>query len=158
MKRKPSQSEHKVEARRLPRRRGSGTAGPARTATVTARATGRAPRASAGRVPDSARAVPWWSRKSCPNSRRSNRCSTPRRGMRAAEKRGRDAHGRDGGATSTRATLLAALMAFKKGDFSARLPIDLEGIDGKIADAFNDVIEHERAHGRGARAAQPRRR
>ena len=38
-------------------------------------------------------------------------------------------------------TLLAALNAFKKGDFSVRLPIDLEGMDGKIADAFNDVIE-----------------
>ena len=38
-------------------------------------------------------------------------------------------------------TLLAALMAFKKGDFSVRLPLDLEGMDGKIADAFNDVIE-----------------
>jgi HAMP domain-containing protein len=38
-------------------------------------------------------------------------------------------------------TLLKALIAFKKGDFSARLPVDLEGIDGKIADAFNEVIE-----------------
>jgi HAMP domain-containing protein/signal transduction histidine kinase/CheY-like chemotaxis protein len=38
-------------------------------------------------------------------------------------------------------TLLAALLAFKRGDFSARLPIDLEGMDGKIADAFNEVIE-----------------
>ena len=40
-----------------------------------------------------------------------------------------------------RKTLLAALLAFRKGDFSVRLPIDLDGIDGKIADAFNDVIE-----------------
>src|ERR1043166_7600210 len=39
-----------------------------------------------------------------------------------------------------RTTLLAALRAFKNGDFSIRLPIDLEGIDGKIADAFNEVI------------------
>src|SRR5262245_56693676 len=38
-------------------------------------------------------------------------------------------------------TLLAALAAFKKGDFSVRLPNDLEGMDGKIADTFNDVIE-----------------
>ena len=43
-------------------------------------------------------------------------------------------------------TLLTALLAFKKGDFSARLPIDLDGIDGKIADAFNEVIELQRAH------------
>ncbi|MDB5328211.1 MAG: diguanylate cyclase, partial [Phycisphaerales bacterium] len=40
-----------------------------------------------------------------------------------------------------KAMLLRALLAFKKGDFSARLPVDLEGVDGKIADAFNDVIE-----------------
>src|SRR5688500_7466702 len=38
-------------------------------------------------------------------------------------------------------SLLEALSAFRKGDFSARLPQDLEGIDGKIADAFNDVME-----------------
>jgi HAMP domain-containing protein/signal transduction histidine kinase/CheY-like chemotaxis protein len=37
--------------------------------------------------------------------------------------------------------LLAALTALKKGDFRARLPSDLTGIDGKIADTFNDVIE-----------------
>src|ERR1041385_5408162 len=36
--------------------------------------------------------------------------------------------------------LLAALMAFKRGDFSARLPEDWTGVAGKIADAFNDVI------------------
>src|SRR5579872_649726 len=42
-------------------------------------------------------------------------------------------------------TLLTALLAFKRGDFSVRLPIELEGMDGKIADAFNDVIElHDR--------------
>ena len=37
--------------------------------------------------------------------------------------------------------LLAALMAFKRGNFSARLPEDWTGIAGKIADTFNDVIE-----------------
>src|SRR5262245_22572713 len=37
--------------------------------------------------------------------------------------------------------LLSALVALKKGDFSVRLPIDLEGVDGKIADTFNDVVE-----------------
>src|SRR4030095_7913016 len=36
--------------------------------------------------------------------------------------------------------LLAALMAFKRGDFSARLPTDWTGVAGKIADTFNDVI------------------
>jgi len=36
--------------------------------------------------------------------------------------------------------LLAALMAFKRGDFKVRLPDDWIGVGGKIADAFNDVI------------------
>src|SRR3989440_9680001 len=37
--------------------------------------------------------------------------------------------------------LLSVLRAFKKGDFSVRLPLDLIGIDGEIAQAFNDVVE-----------------
>src|SRR5213079_3115593 len=37
--------------------------------------------------------------------------------------------------------LLTALTALKKGDFSVRLPLDWTGTAGKIADAFNDVIE-----------------
>jgi HAMP domain-containing protein/signal transduction histidine kinase/CheY-like chemotaxis protein len=37
--------------------------------------------------------------------------------------------------------LLAALMAFKRGDFSARLPENWTGVPGKIADTFNEVIE-----------------
>ncbi len=37
--------------------------------------------------------------------------------------------------------LLTALVALKKGDFSVRLPLDWSGIGGKIADAFNEVIE-----------------
>ena len=37
--------------------------------------------------------------------------------------------------------LLLALRAFRRGDFSIRLPRDLDGIDGEIAEAFNDVVE-----------------
>ncbi|HKA42954.1 MAG TPA: HAMP domain-containing protein, partial [Burkholderiales bacterium] len=37
--------------------------------------------------------------------------------------------------------LLKALRAFRKGDFSVRMPLDLVGIDGEIAAAFNDVVE-----------------
>src|SRR5213078_129998 len=37
--------------------------------------------------------------------------------------------------------LLAALMAFKRGDFSARLPAHWTGVPGKIADTLNAVIE-----------------
>src|SRR5438874_61817 len=36
--------------------------------------------------------------------------------------------------------LLVALKAFKRGDFSARLPEDWTGVAGKIADTFNDII------------------
>jgi len=37
--------------------------------------------------------------------------------------------------------LLAALKAFRKGNFSVRLPIHLTGLDGEIANTFNDVVE-----------------
>uniref|UniRef100_UPI003D74F009 HAMP domain-containing protein n=1 Tax=Azospirillum sp. TaxID=34012 RepID=UPI003D74F009 len=37
--------------------------------------------------------------------------------------------------------LLRALRQFRKGDFSARLPLELSGMDGEIAAAFNDVVE-----------------
>src|SRR5260370_11899796 len=37
--------------------------------------------------------------------------------------------------------VLAALIAFKKGDFSVRLPVNQVGLPGKIADALNDIFE-----------------
>ena len=37
--------------------------------------------------------------------------------------------------------LLKALLAFKKGDFTVRLPVEQTGIAGKIYDALNEVIE-----------------
>jgi HAMP domain-containing protein len=37
--------------------------------------------------------------------------------------------------------ILTALVALKKGDFTARLPLDWIGVAGKVADTFNDVIE-----------------
>ena len=40
-----------------------------------------------------------------------------------------------------RGELLKALRAFKRGDFSVRMPMDLAGMDGEIAQAFNDVVE-----------------
>ncbi len=36
--------------------------------------------------------------------------------------------------------LLAAMLAFRDGDFGVRLPADLVGLHGKIADAFNDIV------------------
>lgn len=38
-------------------------------------------------------------------------------------------------------SILAAINALKRGDFNARLPEGFTGIDGKIADAFNDLAE-----------------
>jgi len=37
--------------------------------------------------------------------------------------------------------LLAALVALKRGDFSARLPTEWTGVAGKIADTLNDVLD-----------------
>src|SRR3954469_22667463 len=37
--------------------------------------------------------------------------------------------------------LLGALRAVKRGDFSARLPLEQTGVAGEIAEAFNDVAE-----------------
>src|SRR5258706_477323 len=37
--------------------------------------------------------------------------------------------------------LLKALRAFRKGDFSVRLPSDRDGIAGEIAEMFNEVVE-----------------
>ena len=44
--------------------------------------------------------------------------------------------------------LLSAMLSFKQGDFSVRMPTDLVGVNGKIADAFNDVaaLSERRAH------------
>jgi HAMP domain-containing protein/CheY-like chemotaxis protein len=37
--------------------------------------------------------------------------------------------------------ILAALRAFKRGDFTAKLREDLTGVDGQIADTFNELVE-----------------
>src|SRR6476620_11085004 len=37
--------------------------------------------------------------------------------------------------------VLAALFAFKKGDFAVRLPVNQVGLAGKIADVLNDIFE-----------------
>src|SRR6187455_777455 len=37
--------------------------------------------------------------------------------------------------------LLGALLSFREGDFAVRLPSELTGADGKIADVFNEVLE-----------------
>ena len=40
--------------------------------------------------------------------------------------------------------LLKSLRAFRKGDFTVRLPMDLTGIDSEIAQAFNDIADLNR--------------
>src|SRR5215510_14321186 len=44
-------------------------------------------------------------------------------------------------------SLLMAMLSFRDGDFSVRMPSDLTGIEGKIADVFNDIVSfnHRRA-------------
>src|SRR2546429_9981778 len=43
--------------------------------------------------------------------------------------------------TLERRELLRALRALQKGDFAVRLPLDMDCSDGKVAQAFNDVVE-----------------
>jgi HAMP domain-containing protein/CheY-like chemotaxis protein/signal transduction histidine kinase len=48
--------------------------------------------------------------------------------------------------------LLSVLTSVKKGDFTARMPLDQVGLAGKVADALNDIIEsNERLCGEMAR-------
>src|SRR5690606_38303150 len=42
------------------------------------------------------------------------------------------------------AVVLAALVAMRDGDFSTRLPSDWTGIEGKVADAFNEIVQSSR--------------
>src|SRR5690242_16511343 len=39
--------------------------------------------------------------------------------------------------------ILKAIVAFRDGDFSVRLPLEWSGIDGRIAEAFNQTIIQE---------------
>jgi HAMP domain-containing protein/signal transduction histidine kinase/DNA-binding response OmpR family regulator len=43
------------------------------------------------------------------------------------------------------ATLLAALTQLRRGDASVRLPLHWEGLPGKVADVFNDLVEQNAA-------------
>src|SRR5688572_13984741 len=44
-----------------------------------------------------------------------------------------------------RGELLKALRAFRRGDFGVRMPLNLSGLDGEIAQAFNEVVEMNEA-------------
>src|SRR5262249_22076600 len=43
--------------------------------------------------------------------------------------------------------LVAMLSLLKQGDFSARLPSDLTGLDGKVADSLNEVAARMERYG-----------
>ena len=45
------------------------------------------------------------------------------------------------GATHEFAVLLTALTQLRRGDSTARLPATWEGVAGKVADVFNDIVE-----------------
>src|ERR1051326_6456867 len=52
-------------------------------------------------------------------------------------------------------TLLSALTALRKGKANVRLPLDWTGVAGKVADAFNQVVEmNERMAGELARLSR----
>ncbi|HZJ16321.1 MAG TPA: HAMP domain-containing protein, partial [Chthoniobacteraceae bacterium] len=57
----------------------------------------------------------------------------------------------DGNETAWELDFLAAMLAFRKGDFTARLPEGWTGVRGKIADAFNDVLGMSERRAREAR-------
>src|SRR5206468_16057 len=40
--------------------------------------------------------------------------------------------------------LLQVLTAFEKGDFTVRMPVELTGVAGKIADTLNEILERQR--------------
>src|SRR5687767_13537497 len=50
--------------------------------------------------------------------------------------------------------LLRTLTAMKKGDFGVRMPVEFTGVQGKIADSLNDILElNERTFDEVARIA-----
>ena len=64
--------------------------------------------------------------------------TSPKRASRLASRdNARTANGSDG---DFEVNLLQAMLAFRSGDFSTRLPMGLTGVEGKIADAFNEVV------------------
>ena len=62
-------------------------------------------------------------------ARRTASAEPPARRLDGAEAAGLD-----------RRELLVALQKMRQGDFSVRLPSDLSGTDGKIADTFNEIV------------------
>ena len=66
---------------------------------------------------------------------------TTRRGDLRRVKNGKSSAARARGGSIDTKRLLTFLNDFKRGDFSARMPVDQTGIAGKVADALNDIVE-----------------
>jgi HAMP domain-containing protein/CheY-like chemotaxis protein/signal transduction histidine kinase len=69
-----------------------------------------------------------------------NSASTLSRDKASATKKASRSTPSENGSRSFEVELLHALQAFRSGDFSARLPADWTGVQGKIADTFNEVL------------------
>src|SRR4029077_14677146 len=67
-------------------------------------------------------------------------CCEFERGGRTKEQRVNDLSPRD---FLDRRQLVGALRSLRRGDFSVRLPEDLPGTDGEIAQLFNEVVTLE---------------
>src|SRR5436190_8556349 len=70
--------------------------------------------------------------------------TAPARRRKATRAPRRNGNGNGSGVEHSRA-LLSALNAARNGDFSATLDADAPGINGQIAEAFNSLIERNRA-------------
>ncbi len=68
---------------------------------------------------------------------------TPKTARKPKAGRVAAARAADESAEARARVLLAAVVAFRDGDFSVRLPTDWSGTDRRIAEAFNQTIAHE---------------
>src|SRR5689334_16062509 len=64
--------------------------------------------------------------------------SSPRTGLESDS--ALPGNGRTVGSNPFAGDLLASLLRFRDGDFSSRMPHTLLGIEGKIADVFNEIL------------------
>src|SRR3989454_779768 len=78
--------------------------------------------------------------EACPANQTAADPSAPAAGFPSNSRQPADANGGAGHNGFDSRQLLHALVAARNGDFSARLPSDWTGVEGKIADAFNDIM------------------
>src|ERR1700680_1664935 len=70
----------------------------------------------------------------------SNESQFVSRSQKSDATRGRAANGVSHDESLDLHVLLHALQAMRNGDFSVRLPSDLAGLSGKVADTFNEIV------------------